>query len=204
VPAGDLVIVQLVAFAVRVGAGAVAEAHGLRPDTAVDDANDDVLTDHLHVPQAALGGQAQEVRGGGRVHGVELVGGHLEDAVDRRQLLRLVQGQSRREAVEAVSVVVQLLAAHVTQRLVVSGIEVRDVVDHGRAVRVDLLTGSRLGRLETLDAALVGDDRGVDHLNDVDTVGAFADGCCAAARLGDGGRGHREDHRQDGERCEET
>ena len=114
VPAWDLLVVQLTVFGgVAVRSGAVGEAQALRPDAAVDDADDDAFSPVTPVVVQRPVGPVRPRKAGrrGRVDSRDLVLGHGEHTAGRRELPACGSGQLRRESVEDVSVAVELLAA---------------------------------------------------------------------------------------------
>ncbi len=171
VPAGDLLVVELAVLGgVAVGAGAVGEARALGPDAAVDDADDDAFAGGAGLlPEAVAARQAEEVRRRRRVERARLVLADRQHAGRHRQLGGLRLGELGGEAVEGVAVAVRLEVARADagEHRVVATRQVADVARDRRMVRVDLLALGGLGRGYPGDAALVGEHRVLDQLNDV-------------------------------------
>jgi hypothetical protein len=167
-----LLVVELAVLAgIAVAACAVGEAQALRPDAAIDDADDDALTLGLGGPDAARAGQAEEGGRARRVERARFVLGDAEHAGGQRQLGCLRLGQFGSKAVEHVAVVVELLAAaHAIEQAVLARRQVAHVAHDLRVVRVDLLAFARLGRSVSLDAAVVDGHRRLGELHDVGVV----------------------------------
>ena len=135
----------------------------LRPDAAVDHADDDVFAGRAgatHVLPQATGRIEPEKRrrgdGDERRRGVRLDRRHARRL---RQLCRLLRCQHRAESVHRIPIVVELAAAaDRAQHLVVRPVEIRGVAAHGRIVRIELLSAARRGASEARVAAAITDD----------------------------------------------
>ena len=172
VPARNLLVAELgVLGAIAVDVGAVGEAGVLGPDAAVDDADDNVLAFGFGSPESDRPGQAEERRRTGRVHLANFILRDRKHTRHLRQLLRLGRGQIGGEAIENVTVVVELAPpAHGLQHSILAGGEIALVACHRRSIGVDLLALARLGGLVARDAAVVGRHRQLGKLHDVGAV----------------------------------
>ena len=151
------------------GCRLVGEARVLRPDAAVDDADDDVLAGQPVAPRPATTGDVEVVR---RVVGERMPQLVLPDTGDVRvgpQRLDLTRAKPRGEAIEAVAVSVDLLARpHLGHDPVVLLFQMSEVLANIGRVDVDLRPGGRFGGRDAGDAAAVGRYRVLAQLHDVD------------------------------------
>ncbi len=174
-PAGNLLVGKLAILrAIAVSARSVGEAGVLGPDSAVDDADDDVLaSDPVRTcPDAKSGPLRPRKSGVDEVSScAKLVLCYGQHALGLRQFLGLFGSQFGGEAAEHESIAVKLLAgADAREQRVLPGSQKTHVADDGRRIRVDLLALARSGRGIALDAAGVGNDRVVGQLHDIGVV----------------------------------
>ncbi len=178
VPTGDLLVIKLAGLlTVAVGAGAVGEAGVFGPDTGIDDADDDAVTGSTRaielIPQAAFGVKAEEGGRGGGVDGLERIRRNRKHARQGHHLGSLGLGELGSEAVEGVGVIVHLLAAaDAGEGGIMLALEVGDVGDHVRIEGIDLFRALGGRGFEAFDGAFVGHNGFIQHLDDVNAVGA--------------------------------
>ena len=98
---------------------------------------------------------------------------HNKDALNTGQFLCLARAQLCRETIVSVDIIIDLLPAHLGKRLVMLRSQIGYVIDHSTAVRVDLFTFLRFGGFQPLDVAFIGNHRVIQHLDDVNPIGAL-------------------------------
>jgi beta-glucosidase-like glycosyl hydrolase len=190
---------------------AVGEAEALRPDAGVDDADDDVLTGAARAgelaPEPARLVDAEERRRVRRRRRAQFVFGDADDPGRGAQRGGLRFAQFRGEPVEGIAVLVDLAGATADARdgAVLALAEVARVAVDVRALRVDLAAELGPCRRPAGNTALVGDDRVIVHLHDVDGVArrrTLRLLCRKRARRCAGGRGERDDGEDDPDRVD--